>query len=364
MKGALWMIWIAVLFTSSCTSDSRYKRDSLPAAIEHVVPRYAEGFDWKLMADSSIQITLFNLESEGDTLQMINWRPREIVRLASLSTTHVPFIEMLDCLDILKGVGFADRLPQGDAKNRFSNGEILNLTSGNELEPEVVFSIQPDLLFVYPFGGKSYDKFLSKGIGCVQVSEYLERHPLGRAEWIRLFGCLLGRQAAADSVFAQIEKEYCTLRDSISRGIQQRPVVFAGSMDGDRWAVPPANSYMATLIYDAGGKYLFSDSISGGNLVLPFESFFEAASKADCWGKIIYEPQASNADVITQGDDRLRSLPSFKNHKVFACNALLTDYHGKALLEPHLLLQDLNLIFSGDTLSSDYHYFRPWINYD
>jgi hypothetical protein len=97
---------------------------------------------------------------------------------------------------------------------------------------------------------------------------------------------------------------------------------------------------------------------------LPFESFFEAASKADCWGKIIYEPQASNADVITQGDDRLRSLPSFKNHKVFACNALLTDYHGKALLEPHLLLQDLNLIFSGDTLSSDYHYFRPWINYD
>jgi hypothetical protein len=145
------------------------------------------------------------------------------------------------------------------------------LTTGNELEPEAVFSIAPDILFVYPFGGKSYEKFLSQGIGCVQVSEYLEKHPLGRAEWIRLFGCLLGKQALADRMFNEIESQYVILRDSIAKGIANRPVVFAGSMDGDRWAVPSANSYLATLFYDAGARYVFSDTSATGNLVLPFE---------------------------------------------------------------------------------------------
>jgi len=361
---ALSLILVIALLWVACTPGKPTERAAQADVIEHVTPAYAKGFDWKVLADSTIQITLFNLESEGDTLQVIHWNPRAIERLASLSTTHVPFFESLHCLELLRGVGFADRLPDGETKSRFESGELLNLTTGNELEPEAVFSIQPDLLFVYPFGGKSYDKFLSKGIGCVQVSEYLERHPLGRAEWIRLFGCLLNKQAEADREFAHIEREYCTLRDSISIRVMKRPVVFAGSMDGDRWAVPPANSYLAALIYDAGGEYLFKDSTSSGNLILPFESFYEAASKADCWGKIIYEPIANSADVITQGDERLRALPSFQNHRVFACNAQLTDYHGRALLEPHLLLRDLSRIFSEDTLSIDYSYFRPWLNYD
>lgn len=352
------LVWLA------CTPSTRNYNHTQSEVIEHMVPTYAEGFDWKVLADSTIQITLFNLESEGDTLQVIRWKPQTMNRLASLSTTHIPFFESLNCLEHLHGVGFADRLPAGEAKTRFESGELLNLTTGNELEPEAVFSIQPDLLFVYPFGGKSYDKFLSKGIGCVQISEYLERHPLGRAEWIRLFGCLLNKRAEADSVFAAIENEYAAIRDSISQRLTNRPVVFAGSMDGDRWAVPPANSYLAALIYDAGGSYLFKDSTSSGNLVLPFESFYDAAMKADFWGKIIYESNAVSADVITQGDDRLRELPSFVNRKVFVCNALETDYHGKAVLQPQRLLSDLNYVFHGPADADTFYYFKPWYYYD
>jgi iron complex transport system substrate-binding protein len=362
--GRLAVVALQSLLWISCASvDSKLKDPNSPV-VHHEVPRYAKGFDWKQLADSTFEITLFNLESDHDTLQVIRWKPRPIQRIASLSTTHVPFIESLNGLYLLKGVGFADRLPNGAAHNLYESGELLNLTTGNELEPEAVFSIQPDLLFVYPFGGKSYDKFLSKGIGCVQVSEYLERHPLGRAEWIRLFGCLMGRQSEADSIFFRIERQYTTLRDSISRYVGNRPVVFAGSMDGDRWAVPPAKSYLATLIYDAGGEYLFQGSSSKGNLILPFESFYLAASTADYWGKIIYEENPISADVITEGDDRLRELPSFKSKQVFACNALATDYHGQALLEPHVLLLDLNRLLSRSASIGSNRYFRPWEFYD
>jgi iron complex transport system substrate-binding protein len=186
---------------------------------------------------------------------------------------------------------------------------------------------------------------------------------LGRAEWIRLFGCLLNKQALADSVFAQLEQEYVSLRDSIAKRVSNRPVVFAGSMDGDRWAVPSANSYLATLIYDAGGSYLFSDSSATGNLVLSFESFYQSAGKADYWGKIIYEPNPNSPDVITQGDDRLLELQAFRDRHVFVCNGMQTDYHGQAVIEPHVLLKDISFILSGDVRSATNGYFKPWDYY-
>lgn len=359
-----WIWFTAVVVLASCSSAENAERGELPAVVEVVKPHYAKGFDWKKLADSSYQITLFNLESPGDTLQVIRWKPREIERIACLSTTHIPFLSALDCLQKVKGAGFADRLMDSTAKRLYESDELINLTTGNELEPEAVFSIAPEILFVYPFGGKSYDKFLSKGIGCVQVSEYLEKHPLGRAEWIRLFGCLLGKQALADQMFKDLEAQYVTLRDSIAKGITNRPVVFAGSMDGDRWAVPSANSYLATLLYDAGARYVFSDTSTTGNLVLPFESFYAAATTADYWGKIIYDEQAASAASILQGDDRLRELPAFNNRRVFVCNALQTDYHGQALLEPHRLLLDLHRIFENSELSAGNQYFKPWIYYE
>ena len=362
MKALIWFAAVVVL--ASCSTAGNSERETIPAVVEVIRPHYAKGFDWKKLADSSFQITLFNLESPGDTLQVIRWRPRDVERVACLSTTHIPFLSALNCLQKVKGAGFADRLMDTTAKRLYESDELINLTTGNELEPEAVFSIAPEILFVYPFGGKSYDKFLSEGIGCVQVSEYLEKHPLGRAEWIRLFGCLMGKQALADSIFNDIETQYVTLRDSIAKGITNRPVVFAGSMDGDRWAVPSANSYLATLLFDAGARYVFSDTSATGNLVLPFESFYASATNADYWGKIIYEENAASAASILQGDDRLRELPAFKNRRVFACNALLTDYHGQALLEPHRLLLDLHRIFANSELSGSNRYFKSWTYYE
>jgi iron complex transport system substrate-binding protein len=250
------------------------------------------------------------------------------------------------------------------AVKSFKNGDLINLTLGNDLDEELIYSIEPELFFVYPFGDKSYNQFLSKGIGCVQISEYLENHPLGRAEWIRLFGCLLNKQKLADSLFVTIEKQYSQLRDSIDRMQPKRPVVFAGSMDGDRWALPSGNSYLASLIYDAGGSYLFSDSSKTGNLVLPFETFYDAAFHADFWGKIIYEERFEYSTQITDGDDRLRQLPAFSQKGVFACNAMITDYHGRALLEPSVLLSDLNAIFNRKTPQNGFTYFQPWSHYE
>jgi iron complex transport system substrate-binding protein len=337
------------------SSDKRVEQ----SIVRTIRPDYAQGFSIDVLADSTKRIVLFNLEAPGETLQVIHWKPRSVKSIGCLSTTHIPFLRALNRLDVLKGAGFADRMKDSVIISAVQAGQIRNLTAGNELDPEAVFAVQPDLLFVYPFGGAGYEKFLQRGIGCVQVSEYLEKHPLGRAEWIKVFGILLQREEEADSTFESIEKQYRLIREA-NQNANSGKTMFLASMDGDRWAVSPANSFIAQLVNDAGAKYHFLDSISTGNLLLSFESFYMAANKADFWGKIIYSEVPPSIETFTENDVRLLSLSPVKNDQLFYCNALRDDYHGQALLEPQVLLKDLTAILNDSSEATyPYRYFRP-----
>lgn len=357
------MYLLALMVLCACGGSNPPLQQIDLKVIRTVKPVYAKGFSIDILADSTRRIVLFNLESNGDTLQVIHWKSREVQSIACLSTTQIPFLKALGKVGQLKGAGFADRLKDSALVAAVQSGRLRNLTSGNELDAEAVFAVMPELMFVYPFGGAGYEKFLQRNIGCVQVSEYLERHPLGRAEWIKVFGSLLQCESAADSIFRSIESEYVAIREA-NRSKNSGKRMFLASMDGDRWAVPPANSFIAQLIVDAGGTYHFQDSISTGNVVLPFESFFMAAGKADYWGKIIYTEENPDLNSFTDGDSRLHILAPVVNHHLFFCNALEDDYHGQALLEPHVLLRDLVGILNDRPDSSyGYHYFRPWSGY-
>jgi iron complex transport system substrate-binding protein len=73
---------------------------------------------------------------------------------------------------------------------------------------ELLLSIKPEWFTVYPYGHDGYEKYTSKGINCLPISEYLETHPLGRAEWIKVFGELCGKSKEANAVFTSIKNEY------------------------------------------------------------------------------------------------------------------------------------------------------------
>jgi iron complex transport system substrate-binding protein len=176
-------------------------------------PRYAKGFELHHMSDSSTRIVLFNLERAGDTLDVITWKPQSIQRIACLSTTHIAMLRKLNKLDLLKGVGFADLVQNAEAKEKIAKGEIINLTTSHDVDAEIVFSIEPEIFFVYPFGNMSYERYAQKNIPCIPISEYLEVHPLGRAEWIKVFGVLLGEPQKAEKTFETISQTYNALKE-------------------------------------------------------------------------------------------------------------------------------------------------------
>lgn len=352
-----WIFFLLAALAQSCIVPDA--GDHSIKVINKITPLYARGFQLEEMSDSSTRITLFNLEKPGENLQVINWKKSEVNSIACLSTTHIAFVDCLGKMGLLKGVGFSELVKNKNAKVQIENGAIINLTVGHDTDDEKLYAVNPQLFFVYPFGGNSYDKYLAKGIGCVQISEYLENHPLGRAEWIKVFGVLLGEEEKADSIFKQVEKSYNGLVEQVRNNQSTKPTVFAGSYDSGNWFAPPGNSFAARLINDAGGDYIFSDSLSTGNLVIPFESMVKTAFETDFWGKIVHEPGVFTKEKMTDGDERLKNLKAWKEGNLFYCNTAECDYHGDAIMQPEIMLADLISIFSPQ--SPDTHqpvYFR------
>lgn len=339
----LFSIATLIICLFACAPQQKKATSSKVISVEK--PLYAKGFEIQHLEDSSKIIVLLNLEKPGDTLQKIHWKPTDVQSVACVSTTHVIMMDKLDRLDNLKGVGFADMVRNKHARSLIDAGKMQNISTGHDIDAEIVYGINPQLLFVYPFGGNNYDKYLKRGIGCVQVSEYLETHPLGRAEWIKVFGALLGEEQKADDVFNAIANEYNNLKAQVEKSVTQKPTVFSASYSNGSWFAPPGNSFAAQSLMDAGANYIFSDSLKTGNIVMPFEAMYERVYNVDYWGKITFEPGNLTLDKIKSDDPRLAQIKSFKDKNIFYCNAAETDYHGDAVLEPQIILADLIAIF-------------------
>ncbi len=340
---SVFFIFSSVLIGISCNQVSN--TNDKVSVISTLNPKWAKGFAIQTMSDSTKRIILFNLEKMGDTLSVTEWRPKQVERVACLSTTHIAILQKLDQLDVLKGVGFAELVQNTEAKTKIQAGSIINLTTSHDVDAEVVFSVNPQLFFVYPFGGMNYERYKEKNIPCIPISEYLETHPLGRAEWIKVFGALLNEEKKAEEVFNAIEKEYLTLKELAMTRSEKSPSVFTGFYDSGSWFAPPGNSFAAQFILDAGADYIFSDSISSGNIVIPFETMLDRTFNVDFWGKIVFEEGALTQDKIAEDDERLTQLKSFKDGNIFYCNAAETDYHGDAVMQPEIILKDLILVF-------------------
>ncbi|MEZ4738541.1 MAG: ABC transporter substrate-binding protein [Flavobacteriales bacterium] len=268
-------------------------------------------------------------------------------RVAVVSTTHLPYFEALKASEVVVGVAHAAALRPGVFRDQVANGHTMEISRADGLDKERLIALAPQALFNYPFGRN--DGSDEMNIPVVPITEYLEQHPLGRAEWIRFFGYLLGKEDKADSLFKAIEHRYLTLK-GIGAALEDRPRVFFGSNWEKTWYAPPGNSYMATLINDAG-DYLYSDSISDGNIAMPLERLLLASRGAEHFGVVLAAEGRVGALQLAGGDPRLAELDAVREGG-FHGNSEHSDIFGQALLEPDIILRDLRCIFRPGTCPS------------
>lgn len=280
--------------------------------------------------------------SPDDRATAVPWNARHLHplrRVALQSTTHAPFLSALGRSGSVAACAHLDQVRDTALLARIRAGRVQEVGTGDGIDRERLLALHVDALFLYPFGRTDHALERS-GPPVVEVSEYLEEHPLGRAEWIRFFGTLFQEEAAADSLFQGIVDRYAgAMAQAPADSV--RPQVFFGSAWKGEWSVPPGNSYMARLIADAKGAYLFADRSGDGNLTIAMETALMEGRKAQVWGRILAQPGTVTARDIADGDERILRLPAFTGGRCFYGNSMETDLFGAAALEPDVMLADL-----------------------
>ena len=115
----------------------------------------------------------------------------------------------------------------------------------------------------------------------VERSSY-ESSPLGRMEWLKLYGVLLGREEEAAALYQQ---ELDDLRDVMGQESTGKTVAFFYITSTGAANVRKSGDYVARMIEMAGGQYVFQDlgddnALSTVNMQM--ETFYAEARDADC----------------------------------------------------------------------------------
>ena len=95
----------------------------------------------------------------------------------------------------VSGTGF---IYSPDMMKNVDKGLIADVGYEANLNKELILKISPDLIMIYGIGSESagyVGKIKELGIKVIINADYLETDPLGRAEWIKLFGALYCKEA-------------------------------------------------------------------------------------------------------------------------------------------------------------------------
>lgn len=265
-------------------------------------------------------------------------------------------------LDELKGIGGVCgleyiKLPQIQEGCR--NGSIVNV--GNSMNPDIerIIDLRPDAILLSPFENSGgYGRVGKLNIPIIECADYMETSALGRAEWMRLYGLLLGKEAQADSLFASIEKEYLTLTQQVKSQNLKRPTVISEMKNSSAWYIPGGNSTMGRLYQDAGADYVFAYLSNSGSVPLAFETVFDRGGNADIWLIKYNQPQDKTYSELERDYAPYARFKAFQDRKVYGCNTNHVPFYEESPFHPELLLKDLIKIFHPELLPDyDLKYF-------
>jgi iron complex transport system substrate-binding protein len=283
-------------------------------------------------------------------------------RVILTSTTQVPHLDLLNETEKLSGFPNLDLISSPKTRNRIETGLVKDLGNSPSTNPELVLDLQPHWIMISTLGQdlRFLDLYAQAGIPALINGEYVEQNPLGRAEWIKFTGILLGKYKEAEEVFKDIESAYLDAEKLAGTiPLDQRPSVLSGVMYQDIWYAPGADSWGARILENAGGAYIFSNQSGTGSLQLNYEYVLDQAMEADFW---IGSADFSSLKAMGASEPRYRSFQAWRNGKVFTYSARKgptggLEYFELGYVRPDLILKDLIKILHPELLPDYELYF-------
>ena len=276
-------------------------------------------------------------------------------RLTVFTSVHCSALNDLHALDNVTGVCDFDYIELPEVIRRVKEGRIGNM--GNALNPnvELILSGKTDGMLVSPFEKSGYGALERTSIPLIECADYMETSALGRAEWIRFFGMLVGREREADSLFNKVEQNYHDLV-SLAAKAKEKPTVFCDCMMGAAWYQPGGQSTIGKLYSDAGAKYIFSDYPENGSVRLSFETVYSKAHDAQFWLLKYGRSEDYTYASLQKEKAQYANFAAFKNHKIYGCNTLRVAFFDNEPFHPDIFLADAIKVFHPELLPN--HQFK------
>ncbi|MEO0047003.1 MAG: hypothetical protein RL705_2194 [Bacteroidota bacterium] len=362
--------FVSLMFTG-CKTETN---SAPPATVENTV-HYAKGFSIQNYDGYTI-VTVQNpwpkasktytyilKEKNGivpDNLQQNTIIAVPVKNIVVTSTTHIPSLEMLEEENSLVGFPHLDYISSEKVRTRIEKGKIKELGNNKDLNTEVVLNLKPDVIIGYGIDNNNptLENLQKSGLKVMLNGDWNEETPLGKAEWIKFFGALYGKQKEANELFSKIEKDYLKTIQ-IAKNATTTPTILAGDMFEDRWYLPKGSSWGSLLLKEAKGHYLWQETSGTGSLSLSFETVFEKAKNADFW---ITSGQFSSLKEMTDMNPHYAQFTAFKNKNVYSFSGKKGKtggilYYELAPNRPDIVLKDIVKILHPEMLPSYQPFF-------
>ena len=321
------LLFLIAIILVQCKKDSIYKTTIIP---KNEI-KYAKGFSITNLNGYSIvkvanpwpkaekTYTYILKEKNGtipDSLKQFTTINVPLKTIVVTSTTHIPSIEMLGVEKTLVGFPKLNYISSEKVRALIDAKKVKELGDNQSLNTEVIIELQPEVIIGYGLDNNNptLDNLEKNGLKVLLNGDWNEQTPLGKAEWIKFFGALYGKQNTANEIFSKIEKDYLNTLE-LAKKATTHPTILAGDMFEDKWYLPQGTSWGCQLLKEANGNYLWATTQGTGSLALSFETVLEKAKDADLW---ITSGQFSTLSAMANSNPHYSQFKAFQNKNVYS----------------------------------------------
>ncbi len=179
----------------------------------------------------------------------------------------------------------------------------------------------------------------------VDYSSY-ESNPLGRTEWVRLYGVLVGKEEEAKKAFEEEVRAFEAVDQEEKTG---STVAFFYISTNGEVNVRRSSDYLPKMITMAGGSYVFEhlgeeEDTASSNVTMQMEEFYAAAKDADY---IIYNSttteELSSIEELLEKSSLLEKFRAVQEGNVYCTTKNLYQ----SSMELGTIISDLHKMLTG-----------------
>ncbi len=270
-------------------------------------------------------------------------------------------MDMFVSMDALDSIRFSGTQADGwyieEAKTAMENGDILYAGKYSAPDYEQILAencglaIENTMIYHTPEVQEQLEKF---GIPVLVDYSSYEAEPLGRTEWVKLYGLLVGAEEAAEEAFAAEIDEFAIVADAEQTGLT---VAFFYITTNGEANVRQSSDYLPKMIELAGGTYIFEDlgdeDTASSTVTMTMEEFYAGAKDADY---IIYnstiDGELTSIDELLGKSSLLENFSAVQNGNVYCTSRNLYQ----SSMELGTITADIHRMLTGEDGELTYLY--------